>query len=61
MYTPIFNCSAKELFFLKNTLAKICIFHSKRKGSERLTFCNKFNENRWIGFVDMAICIFLNV
>ena len=45
---------------IRNTLIKI-IFHSRRKGLERLTFCNKFYENRWLGFVDMAICIFINV
>ena len=31
--------------------------HFRRKGLERLTFCNKFYENRWIGFEDMAMCI----
>ena len=33
----------------------------RRKSLERLIFCNKFHENRWIGFVDMVMCIFLNV
>ena len=28
---------------------------------ERILFCNKFYENRWIGFVDMVMCIFVNV
>ena len=37
------------------------IFNFRRKGLERLTFCNKFYENLWNGFVDMAMCIFLNV
>ena len=27
---------------------------------ERLAFCNKFHENRCIGFVDTTIFIFLN-
>ena len=50
------------LFWLKgiNTLTKI-ILHFRRNGLERLTFCNKFDENRWIGFVDMAMFVFLSV
>ena len=32
-----------------------------RKGLKRVTFCSKFYENRWIGFVDITMCIFLNV
>ena len=37
------------------------IFNFRREWLERLTFCNKFYENRWIGFIDIALFIFLNV
>ena len=37
------------------------IFNFRRKWLERITFCSKFYENQWVGFVDMAIFIFLNV
>ena len=37
------------------------IFTFRRKWLERLTFCSNFYENRWIGFVDMAVFIFQNV
>ena len=33
----------------------------QKKRLERLTFRNKFYENRSIDFVDMAMCIFLSV
>ena len=52
----------KKLYFsfYRNRITKI-FFNFRRKVLERLTFCNQFYENRRIGFVDMAICIFLNV
>ena len=47
--------------FIKRDMITKIIFNFRRIGLERLTFCNKFNENRWIGFVDMSMCIFLIV
>ena len=47
---------------MKNTIVKGIelqkFFNFRRKWSERLTFCSKFYENRWIGFVDKALFIF---
>ena len=42
----------------RNRITKI-ILSSGEKGSE--TFCNKTYDNWLIGFIDMAMCIFLNV
>ena len=33
----------------------------QKKGAGETNILQQFYENRWIGFVDMAMCIFLNV
>ena len=35
------------------------IFNFRREWLESLTFCSKFYENQWIGFVDKALFVFL--
>ena len=51
---------AKIIMFLQEYAHKEYLSF-QRKGIGETNICNKFYENRWIGFVDMAICIFLNV
>ena len=49
------------LEFLKEYTHKDYLSFQNKGVFVRLTFCNKFYENRWIGFEDIDMCIFLSV
>ena len=49
-----------EVATLKEYTHKDYIFHFRRKGLDRPTFCKIFYENRLIDFVDMAMFLFLS-
>ena len=58
--TDIRNYSIYTQHCIKEYVHRDYMFHIRRKELERLTFCNKFYKNQWIGFVHMAMCKFLN-
>ena len=51
--------NSDAVYTLKEYLHKDYLSFQKR-GIGETNISNKFYENQWIDFVDMAICIFLN-